>query len=132
MIQTRMLYRNKLFLLLAALTALLSVTLVLRIYVWNGEGFLNVPRVGAVGVPGASATDASGGAAAPTDTPEGVQADANWRAILEYVQKNPTKAAPFLADMKSKFFDTSCGIKQPRIDFAHLADSYQPIFTASG
>lgn len=128
-----MLYRNKLFLLLASLTAILSVTLVLRIYVWNtnDEGFLNVPRVGEVAVPGSATTsDASGSSA--TDTPEGVQADANWRAILEYVQKNPTKAAPFLADMKAKFFDTSCGIKQPRIDFAHLADSYQPIFTASG
>ena len=124
MIQTRMLYRNKLFLLLAGLTALLSVTLFVRIYVLPvTEPFLTVPRVGDVSMtpPTKAASD---------ETPEGVQADANWRAILEYVQKNPDKAAPFLADMKAKFFDPSCGLKQPRIDFAHLADSYQPIFTA--
>ena len=124
MIQTRMLYRNKLFLLLAGLTALLSVTLFVRIYVFPApEPFLTVPRVGDVSMtpPPKAASD---------ETPEGVQADANWRAILEYVQKNPDKAAPFLADMKAKFFDPSCGLKQPRIDFAHLADSYQPIFTA--
>ncbi len=131
-----MLYRNKLFLVLAGLTAILSVTLVMRIYVWNGaEGFLTIPRVGDVAVPGAApAASASASASAatttPTDTPDGVQADANWRAILEYVQKNPDKAAPFLADMKAKFFDSACGIKQPRIDFAHLGDTYQPIFTA--
>ncbi len=129
MIQTRMLYRNKLFLLLAGLTALLSVTLFVRIYIWpapNHESFLTIPRVGELSVTPSSTADAK----ATTETPEGVQADANWRAILEYVQKNPDKAAPFLADMKAKFFDPSCGLKQPRIDFAHLADSYQPIFTA--
>jgi hypothetical protein len=129
-IQTRMLYRNKLFLVLAALTALLSVTLVLRIYVWNEtdrEGFLTIPRVGE---PVATTPKTTSATAPTTDTPEGVQADADWRSILEYVQKNPDKAAPFLADMKAKFFDASCGIKQPRIDFAHLADSYQPIFSA--
>ena len=123
-----MLYRNKLFLVLAGLTALLSVTLLLRIYVWglpNEEGFLTIPRMGDL-----SLTPPSKPNPAMTETPEGVQADANWRAILEYVQKNPDKAAPFLADMKNKFFDSSCGIKQPRIDFEHLADSYQPIFTA--
>jgi hypothetical protein len=132
-----MAYRNQLFLVLAGLTALLSVTLFLRIYVWDStqsdqmdkknkkEGFLTIPRVGVDPMtphPKPPVTE--------TETPEGVQADANWRAILEYVQKNPDKAAPFLADMKTKFFNSSCGIKQPRIDFEHLAESYQPIFTA--
>ena len=124
-----MLYRNQLFLVLVGLTTLLSVTLVLRIYVWNSnekEGFLTVPQVGIDPM----AKQAKPTSPTATDTPDGVQADANWRAILEYVQKNPDKAAPFLADMKTKFFDPSCGLKQPRIDFEHLADSYQPIFTA--
>ncbi len=130
MIQTRgsphtaMLYRNNLFLVLTGLTAILSVTLFLRIYIWNEkEGFLTIPRMGGDPMTPVSST-------AMKETPEAVQADADWRAILTYVQKNPDKAAPFLADMKNKFFDSSCGIKQPRIDFEHLADSYQPIFTA--
>jgi hypothetical protein len=124
-----MLYRNQLFLVLVGLTTLLSVTLVLRIYVWKSnekEGFLTVPQVGVDPM----AKQAKPTSPTATDTPEGVQADANWRAILEYVQKNPDKAPAFLADMKAKFFDPSCGLKQPRIDFEHLADSYQPIFTA--
>lgn len=127
MIQTRMLVRNKLFLVLAGLTALLSVTLFVRIYVWppQTDGFLTIPRTGEL-----SATPPPAKDPGSIESPEGVQADANWRAILEYVQKNPDKAAPFLADMKTKFFDPSCGLKQPRIDFAHLGDSYQPIFTA--
>jgi hypothetical protein len=126
-IQTRMLVRNKLFLVLAGLTALLSVTLFVRIYVWplQTDGFLTIPRTVEL-----SATPPPAKDPGSMESPEGVQADANWRAILEYVQKNPDKAAPFLADMKAKFFDPSCGLKQPRIDFAHLGDSYQPIFTA--
>jgi hypothetical protein len=124
-----MLYRNHLFLVLAGLTALLSVTLFLRIYVWNSaeqpEGFLTIPRLNEPTAPPTNKTSA-----ADAETPEGVQADVNWRSILEYVQKNPDKAAPFLADMKSKFFAPTCELKQPRIDFEHLADSYQPIFTA--
>jgi hypothetical protein len=64
-----------------------------------------------------------------TETPAAVQADADWRSILMFVQEHPEKAPAFLADMKAKFFDADCGLKQPRIDFANLATSYQPIFS---
>lgn len=53
----------------------------------------------------------------------------NWRSILQYLSQNPQKSQTFIADMKEKFFADDCAIKQPRIDFAHLADSYRPVFT---
>ena len=64
-----------------------------------------------------------------TETPAGIQADADWRSILTFVQEHPEKAPAFLADMKAKFFSNDCALKQPRIDFANLASSYQPIFS---
>ena len=36
---------------------------------------------------------------------------------------------PFINFVKANFFDTECGIRQPRIHFETLADQYQPIFT---
>lgn len=63
------------------------------------------------------------------ETPAAIQADADWRSILNFVQEHPEKAPAFLADMKAKFFSDDCTLKQPRIDFANLASSYQPIFS---
>ena len=58
-----------------------------------------------------------------------VELNGCWRKLLTYLQANPGKAMPFINFVKANFFDTSCGIRQPRIHFETLADQYQPIFT---
>lgn len=52
-----------------------------------------------------------------------------WREILQWLGENPTKAVPFIADIKEKFFSEDCGIRQPRIDFEGLSASYRPVFS---
>lgn len=52
----------------------------------------------------------------------------NWRSILDYVSQNPDKSFLFIADIKDKFFEETCSIKQPRIDFANLVNDYRPVF----
>jgi hypothetical protein len=91
----------------------------------NRDGFMpTIPRmVDPTNRPPPSTDPAS------AETPAAVQADADWRSILTFVQEHPEKAPAFLADMKAKFFDADCALKQPRIDFANLASSYQPIFS---
>ena len=55
--------------------------------------------------------------------------NANWRAILQYLSENPQKAAPFILDVREKFFNVdACPIKTPRIDFKMLPDLYRPVF----
>ena len=61
--------------------------------------------------------------------PDLVELNGSWRTILQYLQSNPGKAMPFINFVKANFFDTECGIRQPRIHFETLADQYQPIFT---
>jgi hypothetical protein len=56
------------------------------------------------------------------------QANVNYRSLLQFVEANPDRSFKFIADLKTKFFDDSCKIKQPRIDFANLAATYQPVF----
>jgi hypothetical protein len=53
----------------------------------------------------------------------------NWRIMLKYMSDNPEKAMPFITDVKSKFFSDTCELKQPKIDYANLMDSYRPVFT---
>lgn len=53
----------------------------------------------------------------------------SWRAILQYLSKNPDKAGVFVADIKDKFFQSNCEFKQPSIDYAKLPDTYRPVFT---
>jgi hypothetical protein len=60
---------------------------------------------------------------------DAVELNGCWRKILSYLQANPGKAMPFLNFAKANFFNSSCGIRQPRIQFETLADQYQPIFT---
>lgn len=52
-----------------------------------------------------------------------------WREILQWLSENPTKAIPFIADIKNKFFSDDCAIRQPRINFESLADNYRPVFS---
>jgi hypothetical protein len=53
----------------------------------------------------------------------------SWRAILQYLSDNPAKAGLFVADVKEKFFQSTCSFKQPSIDYAKLPDTYRPVFT---
>jgi len=134
-----MIHHRRTFLFLALLSTLLSVALVANTYFFmtppppfdrsNGtnekDGFMPaIPQMVDPTKRPPPSTDPGS-----TETPAAVQADADWRSILTFVQEHPEKAPAFLADMKAKFFDADCGIKQPRIDFANLANSYQPIFS---
>lgn len=66
-------------------------------------------------------------AAAKTDQ-KAAEANVNYRSVLKYIQDNPANAFTFLADVKAKFFDDSCRLKEPRIDFASLEADYRPVF----
>ena len=66
-------------------------------------------------------------AAAKTDQ-KAAEANVNYRSVLKYLQENPANAFTFLADVKAKFFDDSCRLKEPRIDFAKLEAEYRPVF----
>ena len=66
-------------------------------------------------------------AAAKTDQ-KAAEANVNYRSVLKYLQENPANAFTFLADVKAKFFDNSCRLKEPRIDFAKLEAEYRPVF----
>ena len=67
----------------------------------------------------------------PQAAPSGNAVELNgcWRSILTYLQAHPGKAMPFLNVLKANFFNSSCSLRQPRIQFESLADQYQPIFT---
>ena len=52
--------------------------------------------------------------------PEATAANNNYASILMYLQKNPSKSAKFITDVKDKFFSDSCTVKND-IDFAGLA-----------
>lgn len=47
-------------------------------------------------------------------------ANNNYASLMLFLQKNPVKSTGFLADIKSKFFDDSCTVKN-NIDFPNLA-----------
>lgn len=62
------------------------------------------------------------------DAQEVVELNVAWRKMLGYFQKHPEKAEPFLSTVKTLFFDEKCTFKQPRINFANLADNYSLVF----
>ena len=101
-------------LLLGLLFSLVVITLIsiLNLY----EPFINYPQMPQVG-----------GTVINQD-PAVDQANVNYRSVLQFVQNNPEKSFKFIDDLKAKFFDESCKIKQPRIDFSQLAATYQPVF----
>jgi hypothetical protein len=65
----------------------------------------------------------------PTLGSDPVELNGCWRKLLTYLQNNPAKAMPFINFVNANFFNSTCGIRQPRIHFETLADQYQPIFT---
>ena len=47
-------------------------------------------------------------------------ANNNYIALLMFIQKNPGKSAKFIEDIKQKFFNDTCAVKDT-IDFNHVA-----------
>jgi hypothetical protein len=47
-------------------------------------------------------------------------ANNNYASILMFLQKNPSKSGKFIADIKSKFFNDSCTVRD-NIDFPNIA-----------
>lgn len=96
---------------------LATILLYIMIYLFHytKEGFVTIPTM---------TIPAGNQQSAALDTLNG-----NWRSILDYLSKNPEKALPFITDVKDKFFSDTCSLKQPRIDFQNLANTYRPVFT---
>ena len=52
--------------------------------------------------------------------PEANTANNNYASILMYIQKNPASSIKFISDIKQKFFNDSCTVKD-NIDFNNIA-----------
>jgi len=52
--------------------------------------------------------------------PEANTANNNYASILMFLQKNPAKSVKFISDIKQKFFNDSCTVKN-NIDFNNIA-----------
>jgi hypothetical protein len=52
--------------------------------------------------------------------PEAETVNNNYASILMYIKQNPSSSLKFIEDVKQKFFDSSCTIKN-NIDFNNLA-----------
>lgn len=48
------------------------------------------------------------------------EANNQYAALLLFLQQNPTKSVKFIEDIKQKFFNDSCTVKD-NIDFSNLA-----------
>jgi hypothetical protein len=57
---------------------------------------------------------------APKSNPEAITANNNYASILMYIKKNPDKSAKFISDIKQKFFNDNCSVKNT-IDFKSIA-----------
>jgi Trk-type K+ transport system membrane component len=61
--------------------------------------------------------------AAPESSPESAAASAannNYAALLMYIKNNPSNSIKFIQDIKQKFFDSTCNVKNT-IDFKNVA-----------
>jgi hypothetical protein len=55
-----------------------------------------------------------------SSNPEAETANNSYASILLFLQKNPAKSAKFISDIKGKFFNETCTVKDD-IDFNNLA-----------
>jgi hypothetical protein len=63
-----------------------------------------------------------------TENPDIANANNNYASLLMFIKSNPSKSAKFISDMKQKFFEDSCQVKN-YIDFNNIASfSEGPIF----
>lgn len=106
----------------ACILAVAAGLLLLLLLAPARESYMNYPQLPTIDPSAAPAK------AATATSQKAAEANVNYRSLLKYVQENPASAFTFLADLKSKFFDESCQLKQPRIDFASLEADYRPVF----
>jgi hypothetical protein len=63
-----------------------------------------------------------------TENPDIADANNNYAALLMFLKDNPSKSAKFIMDIKQKFFEESCQVKN-NIDFNNIASFLEgPIF----
>ncbi len=89
------------------LNVVLFVTLLLCIFGNNRDTFINYPQM----------VDPS---APVRSNPEAITANNNYAAILMYIKKNPEQSAKFISDIRQKFFNDSCTVKD-NINFNEVA-----------
>ena len=58
--------------------------------------------------------------AAPTNSSASAAANNNYAALLMYIKNNPSNSIKFIQDIKQKFFDSTCNVKNI-IDFKNIA-----------
>ncbi len=89
------------------LNIILLITLLIVITTGRREYFINYPQQVNPNAPVKS-------------NPEANTANNNYASILMYIQKNPSSSVKFITDIKQKFFNDSCTIKD-NIDFNSIA-----------
>jgi hypothetical protein len=55
-----------------------------------------------------------------SDASDASEVNNNYASVLLFLKNNPSKSGKFIADIKNKFFDKSCSVKN-NIDFPNLA-----------
>ena len=105
-----------------------GLLLLLVLLVPARESYMNYPQLPMIDPSADDSKAVNPAKAATAASQKAAEANVNYRSLLKYVQENPASAFTFLADLKSKFFDESCQLKQPRIDFASLEADYRPVF----
>lgn len=78
-----------------------------RRYSWWKESFVNYP-------------DQVDPTAKPSSNSEATTANENYASILMFMKDNPSQSVKFIEDVKQKFFQPSCRVRDD-IDFPHLA-----------
>lgn len=86
------------------LNLVLFLILILRLTLKSYDKFINYPNP----------------LAKPVSNPEATSANNDYADILMYIQNNPPKSLRFIEDIKQKFFEDSCKIKD-NIDFKNIA-----------
>ena len=89
------------------LNILLLLVLFMKVSLNHRESFVNYPQQ----------IDPM---AKTTTNSDAVTANNNYASILLFLQKNPSGAGKFIADIKRKFFSDSCAVRD-NIDFPNIA-----------
>ena len=89
------------------LNILLLTILLVQLYKRPTESYVNYPQQVNPSAPVKS-------------NPDAAAANNNYASILMFLQKNPAKSVKFISDIKQKFFNDACTVKD-NIDFPNIA-----------
>lgn len=89
------------------LNIILLLVLLVQLYKQPKESYVNYPQQVNPSAPVKSDPDAAA-------------ANNNYASILMFLQKNPAKSVKFISDIKQKFFNDDCTVKN-NIDFNNIA-----------